>query len=140
MSENVTPDICTKKAISTNQVAPLEKINGILLEKVQSQIYSSCRLHSLIALHIALLPLLLGEQVFCFFSPPFWPQSKNRVGASRRQISNVCLGLKWDCAQTLRVILASGKTARPGPKVCINIKAKHNISEPFTGPDCTGCR
>lgn len=69
MSENVTPDICTKKAISTNQVAPLEKINGILPEKVQSQIYSSCRLHSLIALHIALLPLLLGEQVFCFFPP-----------------------------------------------------------------------
>lgn len=67
MSQNVTPDICTKKAISTNQVAPLEKINGILLEKVQSQIYSSRRLHSLIALHIALLPLLLGEQIFYFF-------------------------------------------------------------------------
>lgn len=69
MSQNVTPDICTKKAISTNQVALLEKINGILLEKVQSQIYSSRRLHRLIALHIAVLPLLLGEQIFYFFLP-----------------------------------------------------------------------
>lgn len=61
MSRNVTPDICTKKAISTNQVAQVEEINGVRLEKVQFHIYSSRKSHSLIALHIAPWPLLLWE-------------------------------------------------------------------------------
>lgn len=46
------------------------------------------------------------------------------VGASRRQISGVCLGTKWDLVQTLAVILTSRKGSLA---VCIDSKAKHDI-------------
>lgn len=63
---------------------------------------------------------------FRFFSCHFLAPKKQevRAGASRRQISGVCLGSKWDCVQTLAVIFTSGKG---GSAVCIDIEAKHDI-------------
>lgn len=68
MSWNVTPDICTKKAISANQVAQVEEINGILSERKCNLISTaSVSCTAVIALHIALLPLPLWESRPFFF-------------------------------------------------------------------------
>lgn len=68
MSRNVTSDICTKKAISTNQSVQVEEINGILLERKCNLISTaSVSCTALIALHVALLPLPLWESRPFFF-------------------------------------------------------------------------
>lgn len=68
MSQNVTPDICTKKAISTNQLAQVEEINGILLKRKCNLISTaSVSCTALIALHVALLRLPLWESRPFFF-------------------------------------------------------------------------
>lgn len=122
MSQNVTPDIRTKRAISTNQVARDGEINGILSgERVQFNIYSIRNLHSpdnLAHGSIGSAPLGRADH----FSS--WPLCKSWAGASGSQIGNIYLGLRRDWAQTFRVILTSGRTAREERKVCINIIVK----------------
>ncbi len=104
MSRNVTPDISTKKAISANQMAQVDEINGILLEeKVQSHICSILKLHSPDSLARSSIASALPLGKLTIFL--FWPRSKSWAGASRGQIGNIYLGLKRDWAQTFRVIL-----------------------------------
>lgn len=118
------------KAISTNQVTQMEKINDSLSGWNCNQIsVTSLSCTVLIVVHKAVLPLPLWEGRL-FFSH-FWPQSRSLAGGSGGQIGNIYLGLKRDWEDAFRVFLSSGMSTGENHENCINIKVKEGISLPF---------